>query len=82
VNTRSFVQSISKFQSSAGFQPNIHVAKLAYAPVVALQAWWQAEINRRRRLKFARELHATSAHTLRDIGVRGAGTDWIARHDG
>lgn len=81
MNTRSFVQSISKFQSSAGSQPDIDIVKLACAPVIALQAWWQAETDRRRRLEFARELHATSAHTLRDIGVRGAGTDWIARHD-
>ncbi len=81
MNTRSFVQSLSKFQSSAGFEPNTHIVKLACAPAIALQAWWQAATDRRRRLEFAEELHTMTVHTRRDIGVRCAGTDWIARHD-
>ncbi len=81
MNTRSFAQSISKFQSSAGFQPNIHIVKLACGPVIALQTWWQAEAARRRQLEFAEELHTMTVHARRDIGIRSAGTDWIARHD-
>lgn len=80
MNTRLLAQSIPKFPASSRLRFDIRtVLSLAHRCVVAAGLIWQAEIERRRRIRLASELRAMSNHTLRDIGVGRPAIDWVAR---